>query len=113
MQITETTVGEWTILALDGKIDQAGAEILKAALLPRMTGGSVALDFTGVEYVTSVGFRVLMQAEREQRAKQGRLMLGNMSEMVRRFFDIAGLSPVFKITHDVRTAVAAAGDGHR
>ena len=106
MQITETKEGDWTILALDGKIDHAGAEALKGALLPRMTGGAVALDFAGVEYVTSVGFRVLMQAEREQRAKQGKLMLGNMSETVRKFFDVAGLSVVFKIVHDVRAAIA-------
>ncbi len=101
MQINETQHGAWTVLVLSGKIDQPGAEELKTALLPRMTGGAVALDFTGVEYVTSVGFRVLMQAEREQRAQGGRLLLGNMSEPVRRFFDIAGLSVVFKITHDV------------
>ena len=92
------------MLSLTGPIDNAGAGELKAILLPLMTGGSVALDFGGVDYVTSSGFRVLMQAEREQRAKQGRLLLGNMSDDVRRFFDIAGVSALFKIAHDLRAA---------
>ena len=106
MQITESTQGTWTVLTLAGKIDNAGADELKAALLPRLTGNAVALDFTGVEYVTSSGFRVLMQAEREQRAKHGRLLLGNMSEPVRGFFDMAGLSTVLKITHDIQSVIS-------
>lgn len=106
MQITASTAEPWTILTLSGPIDHAGAEQLKTDLLPRLTGGPVALDFSGVDYVTSSGFRVLMQAEREQRTQQGRLLLGNLSDNVRRFFDMAGLSTLFTITHDIRTALA-------
>ena len=107
MQITESKIATWTVLTLNGKIDQAGAEELKAALAPHLTGGLVALDFTQVEYVTSQGFRVLMQALKEQSAKGGRLLLGNMSESVRAFFDMAGLSTVFKVVHDIHVVIRA------
>lgn len=105
MQISESSHGAWTILTLVGKTDQSGADALKMALLPRMTGGAVALDFSGVEYITSTGFRVLMLAEREQRAKKGELVLGNMNDPVRRFFDMAGLGSVFRIVDDLNTAI--------
>ena len=107
MQITESKIAAWTVLTLNGKIDQAGADALKAALAPHLTGGLVALDFTHVEYVTSQGFRVLMQALKEQTAKGGRLLLGNMSEPVRMFFDMAGLSTVFKVVHDIHVVIQA------
>ncbi len=105
MQINSTTQGSWTILTLNGKIDHAGADELKTALAPHLGAGAVALDFSGVEYVTSSGFRVLLAAFKDIRAAGGRMILGNMSEPLRGFFDMAGLSPVFKITHDIHTVV--------
>ncbi|MES2692972.1 MAG: STAS domain-containing protein [Verrucomicrobiota bacterium] len=107
MQIAESKQNAWTVLVLTGKVDQEGSAQLKAALAPHLTGGLVALDFTNVEYVTSVGFRVLLVALKEQTAKSGRLLLGNMSEPVRSFFDIAGLSTTFKVVHDIYPTVTA------
>ncbi len=106
MHITQTTQPPWTVLTLGGKIDNAGSEELKAALLPLMNGGAVALDFTNVEYITSSGFRVLMVAQKQQQAAKGRLLLGNMSDPLRHFFDMAGLSTVFRITSDFKQALA-------
>lgn len=107
MTITTSTYGNWTLLALEGKIDNAGSDALKAVLFPLLTGNAVALDFAGVEYVTSSGFRVLLQAEKDQRAKGGRLYLGNMSRPVASFFEIAGLHTVFKIVPDLKAALDA------
>jgi anti-anti-sigma factor len=107
MTITTSTQGDWTLLTLVGKIDNAGSETLKATLFPLLTGGSVALQCSEVEYVTSSGFRVLMQAEKEQRLKGGRLILGNLTEPVGRFFEIAGLHTLFKIVPDLKAALVA------
>lgn len=108
MQITESKIAAWTVLTLSGKIDQAGADEMKAALAPHLTGGLVALDFTHVEYITSQGFRVLLQALKEQSAKGGRLLLGNMSEPLRMFFEMAGLGTVFKVVSDIHGVIRAA-----
>jgi len=107
MTITTSTTGAWTVVSLVGKIDNAGSEELRAALFPLLTGGAVAIDCTGVEYVTSSGFRVLMQAEKEQRLKGGRLILGNLSTPVSSFFEIAGLHTLFKIVPDLQAALTA------
>jgi anti-anti-sigma factor len=106
MQIENSQQGAWIVLSLAGAIDHAGADQLRAALSPLTTGGAVALDFGRVDYITSAGFRVLMTAEREQRTKQGKFMLGNMSPELRRFFDIAGLTPVFTIATDLGGALS-------
>lgn len=107
MKISEIKVGSWTVLALTGRIDHAGAEELEMVLLPHMQGRPVALDFSGVDFITSSGFRVLMRAEREQDEKQGRLLLGNMRDSIRKVFDTAGLSQHFKIAHDLHGVIAA------
>jgi anti-sigma B factor antagonist len=101
MKISESKQGTWTVLTLTGKIDHLGAEELEPVLLGHMSGGAVALDFAGVDFITSSGFRVLMRAERDQAAKRGRLVLGNLRDSVRNVFDVAGLSQYFKITHDL------------
>ena len=108
MQITASKVAAWTVLTLTGKIDQAGADVLAAALPPQLTGGLVALDLTHIEYITSPGFRVLIQSLKEQTAKGGRLLLGNMSAPLRMFFDMAGLGTVFEVVPDIYDVVRAA-----
>lgn len=111
MKVSHSKHGAWTVLALTGRLDHVGAEELEPVLLPLMRGGAVALDFGGVEFVSSSGFRVLMRAEREQAAHQGRLLLGNMATPVRYIFDSAGLSQHFKITHDLKSALQPLGPG--
>lgn len=105
MQITQSQQNSWVLLTLVGKLDNAGADELEATLTPLLTGGAIALDFAGVEYVTSSGFRVLIKALKQQTAVNGSLVLGQMSEPVRRFFDIAGLGTVFKIVPDLKTVL--------
>ena len=102
MQISESKHGSWNVVTLVGKLDETGAAELDAVLVPLLTGGAVALDFAGVEYVTSSGFRVLMKAMKQQMANKGRLVLGQMSDPVRRFFEIAGLGTFFKIVPNLQ-----------
>ena len=102
MQITRSEHGSWVLLTLVGKMDNAGAAELEAVLGPLLTGGSVALDFAEVEYVTSSGFRVLMKGMRQQLGNKGEFVLGRMSDPVRRFFEIAGLGTYFKIVGDLK-----------
>ncbi len=106
MQISQSQKTSWVVLTLVGPLDETGAAELGAVLSPLTKGGAVALDFAGVEYVTSSGFRVLMKACREQLANQGQFVLGQMSEPVRRFFEIAGLGSFFKIVPDLGPVLA-------
>ena len=107
MNITSATHGAWTLFTLTGKIDNAGSEELKAVLFPVLAGGSIALDCSGVEYVTSSGFRVLLQAEKEQRKHGGRLLIAHLSPTLRNFFEIAGLHTVLHLVPDLDAALAA------
>ena len=113
MKISESKQGTWTVLTISGKIDHNGAEELERVLMPLASGGSIAVDFRGVEYVTSSGFRVLMHAEREQHARNGKLVLTNMRDVVRQLFDVAGLSQHFKIAQDLAAISSKPAGGPR
>lgn len=105
MQITKSEQGKWIVLTLVGKLDNTGAQQLESELAPLLTGGALALDFKEVEYVTSSGFRSLMIGLKQQSAKQGRFVLCQMSDPVRRYFDIAGLGRVFTFAETLETLV--------
>lgn len=105
MKIAESRQGAWIVLTLSGRIDHAGAEELEPVLLPHMHGGAVALDFAGVDFISSSGFRVLMRAEREQHAHQGRLLFGNLRDSIRSVFDVAGLTRYFQIVPNLATSL--------
>lgn len=108
MQTTTSTRGAWTVLAVEGKIDNAGADQLKAVLLPLVSSGaSVALDFSAVEYVTSSGFRVLLQAEKEQRKLRTGLFIAGLAPALQNFFEIAGLHTVIRLVPDLEAGLAS------
>lgn len=101
MQITTTTLGDWTVLHLTGRIDHAGATELGTVTAPLPKDRKLALDFRGVDYVTSPGFRLLLQLEKERRLHHGQLMLGHLSPAVLTTFEITGLATTLVITGDL------------
>ncbi len=108
MQIDTVSRAPWTVLVLNGKLDNAGSDQLRAVLLPLLAaGGSVAMDFSRVDYVTSAGFRVLLQGEKEQRQRGGRLLIAGLSPALQNFFEIAGLHTVIRLAPDLEAGIAA------
>lgn len=107
MQITAIARAPWTILAIEGRLDNAGADTLRDTLLPLLSvGGNVALDCAKMEYITSSGFRVLLQAEKEQRKSGGRLLVAHLTPTLVKFFEIAGLHTVLRLVPDLDAALA-------
>ncbi|MGH7306144.1 MAG: STAS domain-containing protein, partial [Candidatus Rokuibacteriota bacterium] len=66
------------VLSPVGRIDHSTSEDFKTALAPHMAScaeghDKVILDFAGVEYISSVGLRVLMLASKQAKAQRGSL----------------------------------------
>lgn len=106
MNITSSTLPDWTLLELDGPVDHPGAAALAPHLDALKYGARVAVSFRGVEYITSSGFRVLIRAARESHTAGGRLVLGNMSAALFKYFNIAGLERLFEFVADVTDVTA-------
>jgi anti-sigma B factor antagonist len=111
MQLTERCVGNAVVLKVSGRIDHASADGFHAALQPHLAqctaGGTVVvLDFSGVEYISSVGLRVLMIAAKQAKAQRGAIGVAAMQPVVKEIFEISKFTLVIACFEGVRDALA-------
>ena len=74
MELVSRRFADTVVLFPEGRIDHATAEQFKAALAPHLATCAegrdrVVIDMSGVEYISSVGLRVLMLAAKQAKAQ--------------------------------------------
>ena len=110
MDVTSRAFGNVAVVRPGGRIDQAPSPALEAALSPLWGKPDVAaliLDFTGVEYISSVGLRVLMIAARQMRGRHARIAVVGLQPVVAEIFAISRFNAVLEVFPALRDAVAA------
>jgi anti-anti-sigma factor len=93
-----------------GQIDHPNAQKLQQALAPLVDGAAAAktplvLDFSGVEYISSMGLRVLMVAAKQMRSQGARIAVAGLQPVVEEIFDIARFRYVLEVFPSVRAAL--------
>jgi anti-sigma B factor antagonist/stage II sporulation protein AA (anti-sigma F factor antagonist) len=110
IQLSSARHGDVVVLSPRGRIDHASAEAFKTSLGPYLAqsgpGQPVVLDFAGVEYIASVGLRVLMLASRQARAQGGTIVVAALAPLVREIFEISKFTLVFPCFPTVADALA-------
>ncbi len=97
MDIKKTTDGTILSLIIEGRIDTSTAPQLEAELKSSISGiKKLHLDFTGVEYISSAGLRVLLSAQKVM-SRQGEMVLSNVNEAVMEVFDVTGFVDILTI----------------
>ena len=85
-------------LKVCGRLDTVTAPQLEEKLWEEMGGRKVViLDFTGLEYISSAGLRVLLSAHKAIKKQSGKLLVRNVSEEVREVFVITGFSEIMDL----------------
>ena len=98
MTINKTKDGEILILTLEGRLDTTTAGQLQETLIPEFDSyKTIRLDFKGMEYVSSAGLRVVLQAEKTAKAKGGSMILCNVSADIMDVFEMTGFSDLLTI----------------
>ncbi len=110
MQFSSSQLADVTVAAPVGRIDQTGAPELEQALTPLLARsgtdkGPIVLDFSGVEYISSVGLRVLMVASKQMRGHGARLVLAAPQPVVAEIFKISRFDRVLEVAPSVRRAL--------
>lgn len=84
LQVTREEEGDSIVLRVTGDISALNAEQLEVPLIEAATTASrrVALDFSGVAYVSSAGLRLLMMAAKRLRSRGERLSLRHVQPAV-------------------------------
>ena len=83
-------------LKVEGRLDTNTSPELEAELkLDGIT--EIVFDFSGLDYISSAGLRVLMTAQKAMMVCGGQMQVKSPNEMVRGVFDMTGMSSIFTI----------------
>ncbi len=115
MHIDTQHYADTIVAAPTGRIDHRSAADLEAALAPLLAQagadhGALVLDFSGVEYISSVGLRVLMIAAKQMRAQQAKLSVAALQSVVAEIFTISRFDKVLVVCATLEDALAQSSD---
>jgi anti-sigma B factor antagonist len=110
MQIEEVRQGKAMVLAIEGRLDGAGAHELETRLVALIGAGerSLVVDMGGLAYINSAGLRALLIAAKKLKPEDGRIVLCTMQDQVRDVFEISGFASIFQIFPSRDQAVSIA-----
>lgn len=86
-----------TTLSLFGRLDTSTAAILEDELNKILPNAKkLIFDFLNLEYISSVGLRLLLSAQKKLEAK-GKMIIRNANETIMEVFDITGFSNILTV----------------
>lgn len=93
-----------------GRIDHVAAAPLEKELTPLLQRagagqGALVLDLSGVEYISSVGLRVLMIAAKSMRSYERPIAVAALQPIVAEIFAISRFDKVLDVFPSVRSAL--------
>ena len=99
MEISVAKEVEITTVWLKGRLDTATSKSVEDRLLQLIDAGErqMIIDLAGLEYISSVGLRVLILVAKRLKQVQGRVVVCSLQEPVRQVFDIAGFTGLFTL----------------
>jgi anti-anti-sigma factor len=111
MDLTPKRFADTVVLAPVGRVDHVMADAFKTALAPHLalcaaSGDRLVLDLAGVEYISSVGLRVLLLASKQVKRQGGALAVAALQPVVREIFEISRFTLVLNVEPSVRQALA-------
>src|SRR5947199_10856819 len=110
MHVSQERYGDALVLTPIGRVDNSTTDGLKSGLDAyiascRAGGNRLVLDFSKVDYISSVGLRVLMMAGKEMREQGGSIVVAALQPLVRESFDISRFNLVFQFFGSVLYAL--------
>jgi anti-anti-sigma factor len=112
VDLSKSNLADVTVAAPAGQIDHPNAQRLQEALEPILeeiaaSEGSLLLDFGAVEYISSMGLRVLMMTAKRMHSHGGRIAVAALQPAVAEIFEIARFKHVLEAFPSVRAALEA------
>lgn len=99
MEINQTSIDNVPIVSVSGRIDATTYKDLESILnaFIDQNKSEIVLDMEGVTYISSVGLRVLLAAQKKVRPKNGGVKLVSLQPFVREVFEMTGFNRLFAI----------------
>ena len=96
-------------LKLSGRLDHKGSgEIeMKFTALTSTNSDNIAVDMQGVDFIASIGMRLLLSCVKAKVARGGRIVLFDVQPLVMEALSSAGIDTLISIQADREAALAA------
>lgn len=96
--ITEENGIKW--LNLTGRIDGMTSGEVRLQINDLIHEGqrTIGVDLQGINYISSAGLRIFLEAHKKLQGVDGQIYLWGLSEGVQKVFEMSGFLPLFKIT---------------
>ncbi len=110
MEVTTQEFKHCDLVTVKGRVDSATAPDFAKALekLNENNRFKIAVDMSGLEYMSSAGFRALLAAQRNcKRYNRGELVLVAVPERIKEALELAGFTELFKTFDDALSAVGS------
>lgn len=97
MKLDKRKNGASLLVTLEGSLDTLTAPKLENELKTQWNDiTELILDFSGVDYVSSAGLRVIMEADRRM-GERGKMIIRNVNDDVRNVFEITGFDELLNL----------------
>lgn len=98
MTMTKKQDGKKLTVAVEGRLDTLTSPTLEAQLLPALKGiEALVIDLAELNYISSAGIRVLLQAAQSMDAQNGEIKVINANQDVQSLFTMTGLTGVLHV----------------
>jgi anti-sigma B factor antagonist len=111
MQFSSRRFADVIVAAPVGRIDHPNAGLFEDALRPVLEQSGISkealvLDFSGVEYISSVGLRVLMAGAKQAHAQGSKIAVASLQPVVAEIFAISRFNRILDVYPSVSDALA-------
>lgn len=109
MDIIEAKKGDMLVIEIVGRLDAATSPTLEKKFKDVLDGGekSFLIDMKEMDYISSVGLRVLLVLAKKSKGIGGRVLLCGLQEQVYEVFEISGFTTIFSIFKDQNEAIGS------
>jgi len=106
------TFEDTVLLSPAGRIDHNTAEAFQSALMAHVeacgqSGAAIVLDLGAIDYMSSVGLRVLMVAAKQSKTDDGKIVVAAMQPDMKEIFEISRFNFVYEAFDSVADALAS------
>ena len=91
-----------------GRLHSSSSPELEHLLSEQLDAGCqrLVLDFSALSYISSAGLRVVLLAGKKLHARQGKIVLTSLQDMVRDVFDMSGFLTLFAVADSLDAGLA-------
>lgn len=96
-------------IILDGRLDLAGVGSVELPMTSHSSAkkAAIIIDMAKVDFIASLGMRLLMQCAKAQKNRGGKLVVYSLTPLVYKALKNAGIDTLVPIANDEAEAIAA------